>query len=84
MSYPLTLGAVAGSIFLINLPFGYWRSGVRKFSLQWFLAVHLPVLLAILLRVGEHIAFRLATLPLFLAVFFGGQLVGGRLRGRKR
>ncbi len=84
MTYTHRLIGTAAAVLLINLPFGYWRAGVKKFSLQWFVAVHFPVLLALALRVYEHIAFRLATLPLFVAVFFGGQWLGGRLRKKKR
>jgi hypothetical protein len=80
MTYTYKLFGTALAILLINVPFGYWRAKVKKFSLQWILAVHIPVGLAIALRVYEHIALRLATLPLFMAVFFTGQWVGGRLK----
>lgn len=75
-----TLATVALATLVLNLPFGYWREGVRKFSPQWFLAVHVPVPLAIGLRFAVGLGFRLATLPLFIAAFFGGQFLGGRLR----
>jgi hypothetical protein len=78
----LTVGLAAGGILLLNLPFGYWRAGLRKLSLLWFLAIHLPVPLAIGLRWALGLPFRLATLPLFVAAFFGGQFLGARLRGR--
>jgi hypothetical protein len=29
----LALIAVAAGVLVLNLPFGYWRGGVRKFSL---------------------------------------------------
>lgn len=74
---PLLL--VAGAILALNLPFGYWRAGVRKFSPQWFVAVHAPVPLAIGLRFAVGLGFRLVTLPLFVAAFFGGQFLGGRI-----
>ena len=37
----LLQGAVIllGFTFIVNLPFGYWREGVRKFSPQWFISV---------------------------------------------
>lgn len=75
--------SVAAAILLLNLPFGWWRAGTRKLSLPWFLAVHLPVPLAIGLRFAAGLGFRLATLPLFVAAFFGGQFLGGRLRLRR-
>lgn len=36
------LVAIAGT-FLVNVPFGYWRAGVRKFSPAWFVAIHAAV-----------------------------------------
>lgn len=71
---------VATAILALNLPFGYWRAGVRKFSPQWFVAVHAPVPLAIGLRFAVGLGFRLVTLPLFVAAFFTGQFLGGRIR----
>jgi hypothetical protein len=73
---------VALAILVLNLPFGWWREGTRKLSLPWFLAVHVPVPLAVGLRFASGLGFRLATLPLFVAAFFGGQFLGGRLRRR--
>jgi hypothetical protein len=74
---------VAAAILALNLPFGWWRAGTRRLSLPWFLAVHLPVPLAIGLRFAAGLGFRFATLPLFVAAFFGGQFLGGRLRRRR-
>lgn len=71
---------ILGLIFLVNLPFGYWRAGVRKLSRAWFVAVHTPVVLAIGMRLLAGIPFRFATLPLFVLAFFAGQLVGGKVR----
>jgi hypothetical protein len=72
--------AVAGVILLVNLPFGFWRAGVRKFTLPWFLAVHVPVPIAVGLRLLAGLGFRLGALPVFIAAFVGGQFLGGRLR----
>lgn len=72
--------AVAGVILLVNLPFGFWRAGVRKFTLPWFLAVHIPVPLAVGLRILAGLGWRLGALPVFIAAFLGGQFLGGRLR----
>jgi hypothetical protein len=67
-------------VLLINLPFGYWRAGVRRFSPAWFVSVHAPVPLAIGVRLLAGVGFRLAVLPLFVGTFFLGQFVGGRFR----
>lgn len=77
-----TVALAAGGILLLNLPFGYWRAGLRKLSLAWFLAIHVPVPLAIGLRFALGLPFRLATLPLFVAAFFSGQFLGARIRRR--
>jgi hypothetical protein len=73
---------VLALIFVVNLPFGYWRAGVRRLSPAWFVAVHAPVVLAIAMRLLAGIPFRLVTLPLFVAAFFAGQMTGGRIRTR--
>lgn len=36
--------------FLVNLPLGRWRTQCQKFSLAWFLAVHLSIPLIVWLR----------------------------------
>ncbi len=74
------LWAVAALILVLNLPFGFWRAGLRKLSAPWFVAVHAPVPLAIGLRFASGLGFQWRSLPLFLAAFFGGQWLGGRLR----
>ena len=72
--------AAIGVTFVINVPFGYWRAGVRKFSPQWFVAVHAAVPMVIALRYALGLPFRWGMFPLFVAAYFGGQYVGSRLR----
>jgi hypothetical protein len=71
---------VSALVLLLNLPFGYWRAGVRKFSLRWFLAVHVPVPLIIGLRLGSGIGWQIMSFPLLVGAFFGGQLLGGSFK----
>ena len=71
---------VACLVFLINLPFGYWRSSVEKFSKQWFLAVHIPVPFVIALRIFSHLGWHLITFPIIITAFFMGQFLGGKVR----
>jgi hypothetical protein len=71
---------VALAITALNLPFGFWRAGTRRFSVPWLLAVHVPVPIAVGLRVGTGMGWRLTTLPVFLGAFFVGQFLGGRIR----
>ncbi|MBI3568016.1 MAG: hypothetical protein HY084_07430 [Gemmatimonadetes bacterium] len=71
---------VALAIVVLNLPFGWWRAGVVKFSRDWFLAVHIPVPIAIGIRLASGLGWRFAALPLFIFAFFIVQLLGGRAR----
>ena len=65
---------------LLNLPFGYWRSGCRKWSGAWFAAIHVPIIIAVGLRFSLGTPFRFATLPLYALAFITGQFLGARFR----
>lgn len=71
---------ISAVVLLFNLPFGYWRAGARKFSLQWFLAVHVPVPFAIGLRLVSGVGWHMITFPALIGAFFGGQFLGGQFR----
>lgn len=76
----LKLAVVAASIFLLNLPFGYWRAKTKKFSLQWFMAVHLSVPMIYAIRTYAGIEWHLITVPVLGGSFFLGQYLGSRFR----
>lgn len=63
-------------IFLFNIPFGYWRANVKRFSFQWALAVHIPVPFVIALRIFGKLGFRFITYPILVGSFFFGQITG--------
>lgn len=75
----MSLWPLAVVVLIANLPFGYWRANVGRFSPQWFLAIHLPVPLVIALRVFTGLGWQLATFAALVAFFFAGQLLGIRL-----
>ena len=75
----MKLFAVAAAVFLLNLPFGYWRARVPARTRQWFLAIHLPVPLVIALRVFSGLGFQPLSFPLIIGAFFLGQYAGGKL-----
>ena len=78
---PIAAYALAfAATFTINVPFGYWRAGLRKFSPAWFVAIHAPVPMVIGLRFALGLPFRWAVLPLFVAAYYGGQALGSRWR----
>jgi hypothetical protein len=67
-------------VLALNVPFGYWRGNVRRLSRQWFLAVHVPVVLAILVRLASHLPLEPMTLGAMVVAFFTGQTAGQKLR----
>jgi hypothetical protein len=73
----MKLVSISVVVLLLNLPFGYWRAGTRRFCLRWFLAVHVPVPLVIGLRLASGIGWQMATFPILVGAFFGGQFLGG-------
>ncbi len=79
----MTLALLALAIVLLNLPFGWWREGSRKFSPAWFIAIHAPVPVVWFLRTTLGIGWGFATFPVLVGAFFGGQYIGGRLRRRQ-
>jgi len=67
---------VALLTFLINVPFGYWRAQVKRFSVNWFLAIHLPVPFIVVLRFLFGVQLNLTTILTFVIAFFLGQRTG--------
>ena len=63
-------------VFLLNIPFGYWRANVSRFSSQWFLAIHIPVPFIVALRLLSGIGFGWETYVFLVAGYFLGQQAG--------
>ena len=80
----MNLAIVSFAVAFVNMPFGYWRASVRKFSLQWFLAVHIPVPVIIVLRIFGGIGFAFYTYIFMISAFFIGQQIGAYSRKNKR
>jgi len=72
----MLLFIISFSIFISNIPFGYWRNNVKKFSLQWFLSIHIPVPFIILARIFTHLGFEWYTYFFTVSSFFIGQMMG--------
>ncbi|MFH1148809.1 MAG: hypothetical protein V1736_14050 [Pseudomonadota bacterium] len=75
----MKLLTVAGIVLVFNIPFGYWRANTKKFSLKWFLAIHVPVPVVVISRIIFGLGWRLVTFPVLLGAFVSGQFLGGRL-----
>lgn len=76
----LLVGLITATIVL-NIPLGYLRQGVEKFSFAWYFYIHISIPLIIYLRIKSGYSWKF--IPLTLAGAVIGQIVGGRIR-RKR
>ncbi|SJZ31327.1 hypothetical protein SAMN02745118_00203 [Selenihalanaerobacter shriftii] len=64
--------------FLINLPFGAYRTTTKKFSLAWFLSIHLPIPLIYWLRISS--GYTIKIIPIMVLIAIGSQLSGGKIK----
>jgi len=74
-----TLLLAGMAVLILNLPFGFWRSRVPKFSVPWFLAVHIPVPFVIAIRIMARLGWHPVTFPVLVGSFFAGQFLGGKI-----
>lgn len=74
---------VAFVVFVINLPFGYWRANVKRRSFQWFAAIHIPIPFVVALRILSDIGFAPESYPIMIGAFIAGQYLGGILHRRR-
>lgn len=65
-----------------NVPLGYLRESSRRYSVRWFVLIHLSIPFIILLRLS--LGFGWSIVPATLACAVIGQLAGGRLRRRRQ
>jgi len=67
-------------VFIINLPFGYWRGGLEKLTFWWFVAIHAPIPLVIGLRHLFELGFAPYTYAFILPSFIISQWLADRYR----
>jgi hypothetical protein len=80
---PWALLALIGGVALaVNIPLGYAREGFRRFSIGWFVCVHLSVPLIAWLRLSNHVSAW--GIPAFAACAVLGQIAGGKVRRIRR
>ena len=66
--------------FFSNIPLGYLRMGSPKYSVRWFIYIHLSVPFIIGLRVANNISWQM--IPFSIALAVAGQMIGSRLYRR--
>lgn len=67
-------------VFLLNLPFGYWRASVKRFSPLWFVAVLLPAALVLALGVSWGFGRKPVGSAVLVGLLLLGQFAGGKVR----
>jgi hypothetical protein len=72
----LTLLFLSSGAFLLNFPFGILRIKTRKFSLVWFLCIHLPVIPIIFIR--KLTGLNYTVIPYTLGLSLLGQFLGAK------
>lgn len=72
------LALIGAAALTVNIPLGYAREGFRKFSLGWFVCIHLSVPLIAWLRLAHQVTAW--GIPAFVACAVLGQLAGGKVR----
>jgi hypothetical protein len=63
--------------FMLNLPMGFLREKTRKFSISWFLCIHLSIPVIYLGRLFSGLDYRY--IPIFIAAAILGQVWGGKM-----
>jgi hypothetical protein len=79
-----SLLSIVGLVFLafvISIPCGYLRENYAKYSFMWFLLIHFPIPLIVLLRIKAGLNWHV--IPLTLAGSVAGQIVGGVVNRRR-
>jgi hypothetical protein len=67
--------------FLSNIPLGYLRESSRRYSLRWFVYIHLSI--PFLLTVRIYYDFGWQAVPFTIGCAVLGQIAGGRIRRRR-
>jgi hypothetical protein len=81
MNGPLILIGLILTAIAINVPLGYFRQGVEKFSFAWYFYIHISIPLIIYLRIKSGYSWKF--IPLTIAGAVIGQIMGGRIRKRR-
>jgi len=81
INFNIALISLLAFAALSNIPLGYLRMGAPKYSVRWFVYIHLSVPFIIGLRIANHLSWKI--IPFSIALAVAGQMVGSRLYRRK-
>jgi len=63
--------------YILNIPLGYLRAPLKKFSFLWFVYVHAAIPIIVAFRLFFNISIKFAPIFIFLAIL--GQITGSKL-----
>lgn len=82
MNINISIALISLLLFALfsNIPLGYLRMGSPKYSVRWFVYIHLSVPFIIGLRIANNISWQM--IPFSIALAVAGQMIGSRLYRR--
>ena len=81
IEFNVALASLLAFAILSNIPLGYLRQGSPKYSVRWFVLIHLSVPFIIGLRIANNIHWHV--IPVSIALAVAGQMIGSRLYRRR-
>lgn len=82
MNIDFSIGVISLLLFALfsNIPLGYLRMGSPRYSVRWFVYIHLSVPFIVGLRIANEISWQMIPFSILLAV--AGQMIGSRIYRR--
>lgn len=77
----LIVGLIVLSI-TISVPCGYARQNFPKYSVMWWILIHLPIPFIVLLRIKAGLNWHF--IPITLLSSIAGQIIGGVMYRRRK
>jgi len=71
----LSCAALVLLAFLVSVPCGYVRRNYTRYSFMWFLLIHIPIPLIVLMRIKSGLGWGM--IPFTLGGSIAGQIAGG-------
>ncbi len=82
MNINISIALISLLLFALfsNIPLGYLRMGSPRYSVRWFVYIHLSVPFIVGLRIANNISWQV--IPFSIALAVAGQMIGSRLYRR--
>jgi hypothetical protein len=78
--YSTSITVLLALAFGANVPLGWWRRSLRRFSPAWFVAIHASIPVLIAMRFALGLSYWI--IPAEIAAAVLGQVAGSRLAAR--